>query len=193
MSLAPTYESIRRETSRKPLIREKPAKYLGTRHQCKDGYCHQLSVIFESVETFIRIVGLYLGVIPPICILVLRILWFFTVQFIVLCVLIVTLQIVFSFLLWTLIDSFIWNEIVHGISCDISRWYHQYDAYSTPIKWSRITLSYLPGSVGVACSPILSVSFEGIGCEPVLNIAATPDEAVSIIVCELYYWLASVQ
>ena len=42
-------------------------------------------------------------------------------------------------------------------------------------------LSYLPRSVGVACSPILSVSFEGMGCEPVLNLAATPEEAVSII------------
>jgi hypothetical protein len=42
-------------------------------------------------------------------------------------------------------------------------------------------LSYLPGSVGVACSPILSVSCEGMGCEPFLNLAATPDEAVSII------------
>ncbi len=42
-------------------------------------------------------------------------------------------------------------------------------------------LSHLPGSVGVACSPILSVSFEGMGCEPVLNLAATPDKAVSII------------
>jgi hypothetical protein len=58
-------------------------------------------------------------------------------------------------------------------------------------------------SVGVACSLILSVSFEGMGCEPALNLAATPDEAVSIIctvvdktilltfglmyVCELYY------
>jgi hypothetical protein len=42
-------------------------------------------------------------------------------------------------------------------------------------------LSYLPGSVGVACSPILSVSFEGMGCEPVLNLVATPDKAVSII------------
>ncbi len=39
----------------------------------------------------------------------------------------------------------------------------------------------LPGSVGVACSPILSVSLEGMGCEPVLILAATPDEAVSII------------
>ncbi len=44
-----------------------------------------------------------------------------------------------------------------------------------------VKLSYLPGSVGVACSPIRSVSFEGMGCEPVLNLAATPDEAVSII------------
>jgi hypothetical protein len=43
-------------------------------------------------------------------------------------------------------------------------------------------LSYLPGSVGVACSPILSVSFEGMGCEPILNLAATSDEAV-IIIC----------
>jgi hypothetical protein len=43
-------------------------------------------------------------------------------------------------------------------------------------------LKYLPGSFGVACSPILSVSFEGMCCEPVLNlVAATPDEAVSII------------
>jgi hypothetical protein len=42
-------------------------------------------------------------------------------------------------------------------------------------------LSYLPGSVGVSCSPILSVSFEGMGCKPVLDLAATPDEAVSII------------
>ncbi len=86
-----------------------------------------------------------------------------------------------QFPLWTLIDSFVWNEIVHGISCNISGWYHQYDAYPTSIRWSRVMLSYLPGSVGVACSPILSVSCEGIGCEPVLNLAATPDEAVSII------------
>jgi hypothetical protein len=58
--------------------------------------------------------------------------------------------------------------------------------------------------LGVACSPILSVSYEEVGCEPVLNLAATLDEAVSIIctvvdktthsiflgevdVCELYY------
>jgi hypothetical protein len=79
MTLAPTYEAIRCETSGTPIMSEKPAKFLGTGHQCKDGYRHQLSIIFESVETFIRIVGLYLGVIPPICILVLSILWLFTV------------------------------------------------------------------------------------------------------------------
>jgi hypothetical protein len=79
MSLAPTYEAIRHETSRKPLMREKLAEFWGTGHQCKNGYCHQLSIIFESVETFIRIVGLYLGVVPPICILVLSILRLFTV------------------------------------------------------------------------------------------------------------------
>jgi hypothetical protein len=63
MSLAPTHEAIRRETSREPLMREKPAEFWGTGHQFKDDYCHQLSEIFESVETFIRIVRLYLGVI----------------------------------------------------------------------------------------------------------------------------------
>ena len=46
-------------------------------------------------------------------------------------------------------------------------------------------LAYLPGSFGVACSPILSVSFAGMGCEPVLNLAATPDEAVSMI-CTIF-------
>jgi hypothetical protein len=58
-------------------MREKPAEVLGTGHQCKDGYCHQLSIIFESVEMFIRIVGLYLGVVPLTCIPVLSILWLF--------------------------------------------------------------------------------------------------------------------
>ncbi len=43
------------------------------------------------------------------------------------------------------------------------------------------TLHVLSGLLGVACSPILSVSLEGMGCEPVLNLAATPDEAVSIM------------
>ncbi len=203
MSLAPTYEAIRRETRGKPLLREKTC-FLGTGHQCKWLLPSIKRNIWECGDV-IRIVGLYLGVVPPTCILVLSILWLFFVidgwhllseGYI-------------HFLLWTLIDSFLWKKIVHGISCDISGWYHQYAAYSTSIRWSRVTLSYLPGSVDVACSPILSVSFEGMGCEPTLNLAATPDEAVSIIctvvnkntsnfmgkvdVCELYYWLASVQ
>ncbi len=45
MSLASTYEAIRRETSGKPLLRKKPAEFLGTGHQCKDDYCHQSSVM----------------------------------------------------------------------------------------------------------------------------------------------------
>ncbi len=53
MSLAPKYEAIRRETSGKPLLREKPAEFLGIGHQCKDDDSHQLSVIFESVETLL--------------------------------------------------------------------------------------------------------------------------------------------
>jgi hypothetical protein len=63
----------------KLLLRENPAEFLGTGHQCKDGYCQQLSVIFESVKSFIRIVGLYLGVVPLTCTPVLSILWLFTV------------------------------------------------------------------------------------------------------------------
>ena len=46
---------------------------------------------------------------------------------------------------------------------------------------NTLRLRILPGSLGVACPPILSVSLEEVGCEPVLNLAATPDEAVSII------------
>jgi hypothetical protein len=42
-------------------------------------------------------------------------------------------------------------------------------------------LLILSGLLGAPCSPFLSVSFEGMGCEPVLNLSATPDEAVSII------------
>jgi hypothetical protein len=38
----------------------------------------------------------------------------------------------------------------------------------------------LPGSVSVACSSILLVSSEGMGCGPVLNLTATPDEVASM-------------
>jgi hypothetical protein len=37
MTLVPTYEVTKRETSGKPLMREKPAEFLGTGHQHKDG------------------------------------------------------------------------------------------------------------------------------------------------------------
>jgi hypothetical protein len=57
----------------------KPAELLGTGYQCQYGLI-PLSVVFESVEIFIRIVGLYLGVVPPTCILVLSILWLFIVK-----------------------------------------------------------------------------------------------------------------
>jgi hypothetical protein len=40
-------------------------------------------------------------------------------------------------------------------------------------------MNVLPGLLGVARSPIISVSLEWMGCEPVLNLAATSDEAVS--------------
>jgi hypothetical protein len=133
MSLAPTHEAIRRETSGKPLLREKPAKFWGTGYQCKDDYCHQLSVIFESVETLIRIMGLYLGVVPLTCIPVLSILWlFYSIIYCLMCFDTFSLNCI-QFPLWTQIDSFVWNEIVHGISSDISGWYHQYNAYSTPM------------------------------------------------------------
>jgi hypothetical protein len=49
----PTYEAIKCETSRKPLIREKPAEFLGTGHECKDGLLPSVKHnIYESVEMF---------------------------------------------------------------------------------------------------------------------------------------------
>jgi hypothetical protein len=64
-------------------------------------------------------------------------------------------------------------------------------------------MGMLPGSVGAACSPVFLVSFEVMGHEPALNLAAVPDEAVGIMctfvdktllstlgevdVCEQYY------
>ncbi len=53
MKFAPRYEAIKRETSRKPSIREKPAELLGTGHQCKDGLFPSIKRnVCESVETF---------------------------------------------------------------------------------------------------------------------------------------------
>ncbi len=46
------YEAINRETSGKPLVREKPAEFLGTGHECKDGLLPSIkrSNVCESVE-----------------------------------------------------------------------------------------------------------------------------------------------
>jgi hypothetical protein len=65
---------------------------------------------------------------------------------------------------------------------DISRWYHciRCILYTNKVITGN-AMHIPPGSVGFACSPFLSVSLEEMGCEPVLNLATTPDEAVSII------------
>ncbi len=53
MTLVPTYEAIKHETSRKPSIKKNPAEFLGTGHQCKDGLLPSIKYnIYESVEMF---------------------------------------------------------------------------------------------------------------------------------------------
>jgi hypothetical protein len=53
MTLAPMYEAIKRETSRKPSIREKSAEFLGPEYQCKDGLLPSIKRnVYESVEMF---------------------------------------------------------------------------------------------------------------------------------------------
>jgi hypothetical protein len=55
MTLAPTYEAIKRGASRKPSIREKPSELLGTGHQCKDGLLPSIKHnVCESVEMFYK-------------------------------------------------------------------------------------------------------------------------------------------
>ncbi len=57
MTLAPTYEAIKCETSGKHSIRENPAELLGTGHQCKDGLLPSSKCyVCESLEMFIKIV-----------------------------------------------------------------------------------------------------------------------------------------
>ncbi len=54
------------------------------------------------------------------------------------------------------------------------------------------TIRVLPRSASVAFFLISSVSFERMGCEPVLNLAATPDKAVSkyvLLLTTLYHQL----
>ncbi len=53
MKLDPTYEAIKHETSRKSSIREKPAEFMGTGHECKDGLLPSIKRnVCESVEMF---------------------------------------------------------------------------------------------------------------------------------------------
>ncbi len=59
---------------------------------------------------FLGLWGLNFGVVPPICILVLSILWLFLIY-----VDIYSLSYI-HFPCWTPIDVFVWNEIVHDIS-----------------------------------------------------------------------------
>ncbi len=87
-----------------------------------------------------------------------------------------------------------------------SGWYHQIWRIlytSKVIKCNTCVYCQDQLVLRVACSPILSVTLEGMCCEPALNLAAIPDEAVSIIctvveklylqlsvevyVCKLYY------
>ena len=56
MSLAPTYEAIKRENQRKTLVRKKkkkPAEFLGTGQECKDGLLPSFKRnICESLEMY---------------------------------------------------------------------------------------------------------------------------------------------
>jgi hypothetical protein len=130
MTLTPTYETIKHKTRGKSLIREKPAELLGTGH-------HQLSVMFVRVwRCFIRIVRFYLRY----CILALSILFCYGICDSIIYIISVyfvsdsklhchmcvdTHSLIWiHYPLWTLIDSFIWIGIVHGILFDISLWYH---------------------------------------------------------------------
>jgi hypothetical protein len=61
MTLAPTYEAIKHETSRKPLIRKNLLSFGALAISVRMVHYHQLSVIFVRVwRCFIRIVRLYL-------------------------------------------------------------------------------------------------------------------------------------
>ncbi len=155
-------------------------------------YYHQLSVIFVRVwRCFIRIVRLYLRY----CILALSILFCYGV-----CDSLIFIIFVYfvsdgklhrhmcdnthslnwiHFLLWTLIDSFVWIGIVHGIFLILADGTIIYDEYSTPARWSRVTLAHttriawcclfsyyiseLRRGVLLACSQLISYSYWG--CE----------------------------
>ncbi len=111
---------------------------------------------------------------------------------------------------WTLIDSFVWNEIAHGISSDISGWYHCLDAYSTPARWSRVTLCiYYQDCLVLPVLLFYQWALKGW----VVSLSSTYQLLLMRLwennmyrcwqnytsnlmwkadVCEIYYWLASV-
>jgi hypothetical protein len=61
--VATSFSPARTDLALKLLIREKPAEYLNTGYHCKYGLLPSIKHnIHENVETFIRIVWLYLGV-----------------------------------------------------------------------------------------------------------------------------------
>ena len=84
------------------------------------------------------------------------------------CVLLSWIASVFRFEPW-LFHSYDF-EIVHDISFLLADGTIMCDAYSTLTMWFWVRFCVLPGSVGVACSPMLPVSCGGIGCEPVSSI-----------------------
>ncbi len=113
------------------------------------------------------------------------------------------------FLLWTLIDSFVWYEIAHGISCDISGWYHQIwcilytnkvingnAKLFTRISWCCLFshfISELWGDRLWACPQLSSYSWWG--CEYNMNRCwqnYTSNFMGKADECELYYWSAHV-
>ena len=96
------------------------------------------------------------------------------------CVLLSWIASIFRFEPW-LFHSYDF-EIVHDISFLLADGTIMCDAYSTLTMWFWVRFCVLPGSVGVACSPMLPVSCGGIGCEPVSSFAiALPGEAVSTV------------
>ncbi len=62
MTLTPTYEAIKRETSRKLSIKEKPAMFLGTENQC-----NLLPLIKRNIYEIVEM--LYYDCIPSLSIL----------------------------------------------------------------------------------------------------------------------------
>ncbi len=83
----------------------------------------------------------------------------------------VTLLDCIHFPLWTLIVSFVWFWDSPWYLVSTSGWYHHvWCIFYTNDVIPGMLLRILPGSIGVACSPMLPVCCGGIGCEPVSSI-----------------------